>query len=377
MPDPVIPPEVVNNELSNQIDKFYENYKGANDLRSEEDKAKDINQAEFVASATTIDWVKKRTNEFRSFPELNQFFTYECVAFTTAKLALINFWLKTREILKFSAKFIYDYRVNKPAAGMIGDDAFQIWKEKGIPIEAVCKNDQVLETDPIEISLFAKEVAKGFKLGDHITITEDGFNRVASTIQVTGKGVMVWFYFTAEEWSLEVPKVMTALTGPYDPNASRHSVTAVDFGIAREIATIDGQQVIKIEDSAHFGNKSVRYINREFFDKRCFLIKYPMQFNYENPPPVPTPNKPKYTFTKTLTKGMLNDPDVKALQDILRYEGFFPTNTASTGNYGSLTAGAVLNWQKAHNVAPVQELESLMGNSFGPKSINIANPIYA
>ena len=188
-----------NNELDTGIDKFYKEYKGATDLRSEEEKARDFSQTEFVAAAAPVNWIEKQPHEWRSFPIANQFFTYKCVAFTTAKLAMINFWLKTKEIIHFSPNSIYEYRVNKPSEGMIGNDAFEIWQYKGISLEAVAKSNQVQESEPIFISLFAKEVAKGFKLGNHITIPEKDFDRVASTIQVTGKGVMSWFYFTGRE----------------------------------------------------------------------------------------------------------------------------------------------------------------------------------
>jgi len=318
-------------ELNVGIDKFYEDYKGAADLRTPEEKARDYSQTEFVASASAVNWVNKLPHEWRSFPVLNQFFTFKCVAFTAAKLALINFWLKTNELLKFSPNSIYDYRSNKPEPGMVGNNAFEIWSDKGISLDAVSKSDQLRDTDPIFISLFAKEVAKGFKLGNHITIPEKDFDRVASTIQVTGKGVMTWFYFTSREWSKEIPTVMDNLINPYMPEASRHSVTAVDFGL------IEGKQYIKIEDSAHFGGLNIRYISREFFTARNFLNKYPMQFNYEDP----TLPKPKYINGNTVS-----------LQDCLKHYGTFPTNIASTGVYGPITRKAVSDFQIRENLHP-------------------------
>lgn len=329
-------------ELKTEIDKFYEDYKGASDVRSPEEKALDYLQSEFVASEVPVNWVEKKSHEWRTFPVLNQFFTYKCVAFTIAKQAMINFWLKTKEYLYFSPNSIYDYRVNKPEGGMVANDAFEIWQDKGISLEAACKSDQVQEKDPFIISDFAKEIAKGFKLGKHITIPNGDFDRVASTIQTTGKGIMCWFYFTHREWSRDVPKVMDNLSDPYDNKASRHSVTCVDFGIPTDITTINGQQVLRIEDSAHFGKKNIRYITREFFKARNFLCKYPMNFTYEEiPTPVP-PTLPK--LTKDLKLGM-TDPEVKILQDILKTQGDFPTNITSSGFFGNITNKAVKTFQ--------------------------------
>lgn len=330
------------NEVLNEgIEKFYENYDGASDLRSDEEKAKDFLQTEFVAAAAPVEWKEKKTHEWRSFPVLNQFFTFKCVAFTMAKQAMINFWLKTQELIYFSPNSIYFYRVNKPDGGMIGDDAFKIWKNTGIALEAVCKSNQVQEADPFEISLFAKEVAKGFRLGDYITIPEKDFDRVASTIQATGKGVMVWFYFTSREWSREIPKNMDNLDNPYVAKASRHSVTAVDCGL------IDGVQYLKIEDSAHFGGKNVRYITREFFEARNFLIKYPMNFNYEETPVIPVP--PTFVFTLYMRLGDENH-EVLELQKYLQKLGHYPANIGTTGYFGTVTKAAVVKFQLARGL---------------------------
>lgn len=324
----------MDNELNKAIEQFYDDYKGAEDLRSPEEKIKDFNQNEFVTSANPVEWKEKKESELRSFPTLQQFYTLKCVAFTTAKVALINFWLKTKEFLLFSANSIYKYRSNQNSGGMMGDEAFQIWKDRGISLEAVAKSNQTQEGDPYEISLFAQEVAKGFKLGNWITINEKDFDRVCSTIQTTGKGVMVWFYFTSREWSPEFPKVMDNLEHPYVSQASRHSVTAVDFCL------FNGKEYLKIEDSAKFGGRNVRYISREFFTARNFLSKYPMNFNYEEaqlPPETPK-------LTKDLKFGM-QDPEVKILQDILKAKGFFPANIASVENFGNVTRTSVKAYQ--------------------------------
>lgn len=327
-------------DLNKAIDNFYESYKGAEDLRTLEQKMKDFNQNEFVTSANEVEWKEKNENSWRSFPTLQQFYTLKCVAFTTAKLALINFWLKTKEFLLFSPNSIYKYRSNQNSGGMMGDEAFQIWKDRGISLDATAKSNQTQEGDPYEVSLFATEVAKGFKLGNWITINEKDFDRVCSTIQTTGKGVMVWFYFTSREWSPEFPKVMDNLEHPYVADASRHSVTAVDFGL------INGKEYIKVEDSAKFGGRNIRYISREFFTARNFLAKYPMNFNYEEVPPVVVPPVVTPKLTKLLKFGM-QDPEVKILQDILKVKGFFPVNISTTINFGNVTKTSVIAFQKA------------------------------
>jgi len=319
------------NDLNKEIDNFYENYQGAEDNRTDVQKARDYNQKEFVASANPVNWTEKKPEDWRSFPVLNQFFTYKCVAFTTAKLALINFWLKTKEFLKFSPNSIYDYRINKPGGGMVGDDAFNIWEDTGITLEAISPSNQIQEGDPFELSLFSKEVAKGFKLGNHITIDNGDFDRVASTIQTTGKGVMCWFYFTSAEWSSEFPKLIENITDIGSPQVARHSVTAVDCGL------INGVQYLKIEDSAHFGGINIRYISREFFNARNFLSKYPMHFNYEEGT---VATKPRY------------DGTIISVQKCLQYEGLFPINLGFVESFGPITQRAVMDFQVKYGLHP-------------------------
>ena len=326
--------------LNHEIEKFYENYQGASDLRSQEEKNLDYNQNEFVAQANPIEWREKSDSDWRSFPVQDQYYTSKCVAFTIAGLAMINYWLKTKEFLLFSPNSIYDYRVNKPSGGMIGDDAFNIWREKGISLEAVCKSNQVQETELITITNFAKEVAKGFKLGSYITISNGDFDRVASTIQTTGKGIMCWFFFTSREWSGKFPQVIDNLDNPYVVEASRHSVRIVDFGL------IGGKEYLKVEDSAKFGGLKERWISREFFLARNFLIKYPMNFNYEDPIVIPIPT---FKFILTLKMGSQNN-EVRELQKYLVKAGFHPNNIAIDDKFGSITRASVIKFQKANGL---------------------------
>lgn len=83
--------------------------------------------------------------------------------------------------------------------------------------------------------------------------------------------------------------------------------------------------------------------------------------------------KPTYKFTKSLAYGQ-SSSDIKALQDILRFEGLF--NNVSTGYFGPVTAVAVLAFQKKYKVASDKELNSLQGKKVGPKTLAKLNLIY-
>lgn len=82
---------------------------------------------------------------------------------------------------------------------------------------------------------------------------------------------------------------------------------------------------------------------------------------------------PKYTFNRDLYYGLVNDPDVKKLQEVLYLMGFFPSNDYFTGNYYSLTRKAVLDFQLANKVIATKD-EAGAGR-FGPKTRNVMNNI--
>lgn len=259
---------------------------------------------------------------------------------------------------------------------MMGVEAFDIWKNNGITLEQLAgselMNDAQMDAEVIEA--YKHAVGAVFKIGGHVGVTNGDFETVASVIQTTGKAVMVWFFFTGAEWSPQIPVIQdTNLT---IQSGLRHSVAAVDF------ALVNGKKYLIIEDSAHFGGITRRLISEEFFKARNWFIRYPMSFVFQDqsaplpdPQPAPVNPKPHHVFTTPFEFGSTS-ADVKALQDILKYEGFFPINTASTGYYGAITAGGVLKWQIKHNVAPLTELNSLQGRRAGSKTIAKLNELY-
>jgi len=347
------------------------------DIRPKEAKLKDFQFNEIVASAAPVDWVEKKENEWRKFPDQDQDGSGSCVAQTVKKLAGIQLWLKEKTYVTFSATDIFTQRSNKPGSGMIGVEAFDIWRKSGITLESLVPSEKIndAQMDALAIEVYKREVGAVFKIGGHVGLPNGDFEAVASVIQQTGKGVMVWFYFTNEEWSPLIPFVKE--TGLQLANSLRHSVAAVDFFL------VDGKKYLLIEDSAHFGGITRRLISEEFFKARNWFIRHGMNFNFVDEsapqvivePQIKPVNKPVFTFTKVLEFNDRNE-DIRALQSILQYEGLFPSNVELTGYYGAITARAVLAWQKKHNVASIEELDSLVGRRVGEKTIKALNEIY-
>lgn len=341
------------------------------DTRPDSEKQKDHRFEELVASAAPVVWKEKDPSQWRRFPTFEQDGSGSCVAQTARKLMGIIYSLLTGgRFLDVSATHIYQRRINKPAAGMGGVDVFKIMQE-GVTLDVFAPSDHLSDAsmDGFTVPEYAKEVGKALKIGNYVMLPIGNFETIASVMQETGKGVMVWFFFTSEEWAQLTPEIK-------DPslvkeNALRHSVAAVDFFMYR------GKKWLRVEDSAHFGGYTEHLISEEFFKARNYFAAYPMNFKFQEGSVTPT--VPHHTFTKPLefSAEYKTDPDVAALQDILKYEGLFPINVDSTGYYGAVTAKGVLAWQKKHAVAPVAELDALQGRRVGSKTIAVLNMLYS
>jgi peptidoglycan hydrolase-like protein with peptidoglycan-binding domain len=341
------------------------------DTRPDSEKIKDFQFEELVSTPAPVVWKEKTEAEWRTFPDQNQDGSGSCVAQTVKRLAGIQMFLKEGKYVDFSATSIYQERSNKPAGGMIGVESFEIWRKNGISLEALVPSQKMndAQMDAVKIENYEKEIGKIFRINNHVGLPTGDIETVASTIQQTKKGVMVWFFFTSAEWSPLVPVII-------DPSLTiakglRHSVTAVDYFLYK------GQKALLIEDSSHFGKRTRRIVTEDFFKKRNWFARYGTSFNFESGDSWPT--KPKHTFLRDLSfsEAVVYDDEVTALQDCLKYEGLFPADRDSTGYYGAVTASAVLAFQKKHKVASNEELDKLQGRRVGEKTRAKLNELFS
>ena len=313
------------------------------DTRPGEKKLKDYKFEEAVASVNPVVWEEKPQSKWRKFPIFNQDGSGSCVAQTAAKLLGIMYWLLNGIYVHFSATDIYQRRSNKPGAGMIGVDAFDIMTE-GVTLEDLVPSQNMndAQMDAVDIPDYKRKVGEIFKIATNFLqpATKD-IDKIASIIQTTGKGVMVWFYFTYKEWTdhpfIDEPNL--------DLNAQstlKHSVTAVDF------ALVNGKKCLIIDDSwgPQYGLGGQRIIDEDFFKARNFFAAYPMNFKFSTG----EGEKPKHIFLQDLELNA-QGPEVVALQDCLKFDGEFATNIQSTGYYGTITQKAVQQFQEKYKIA--------------------------
>lgn len=314
------------------------------DTRTEEEKKAAYKFRETVATANPVVWTEKGPADWRKFPIFNQNGSGSCVAQTEGKELGIMRWLKDKNYVHFSATDIYQQRANRPAAGMSAVDARGIVKRNGATLEVLAPSQGLTDEqmDATVIEPYKRQVGQVFAVPNYLEFVNGDMESIASFIQTTGKGVMVWFYFKYEEWT-DHPTIKFPSLELAAPSTIRHSVTAVDF------ALVNGKKCLIIEDSwgPQYGLSGQRVIDIDFFKARNYYAGYLMNFKFDEQA---VPAKPKHTFNVDLVFEM-EGPEVVALQDCLKYEGLFPSNAQSTGYFGAITRKAVQDFQVKYGIA--------------------------
>lgn len=290
--------------------------------------AKNVYKFEEVVAKSSVPNFKGVNGDgsVRKFPYQYQNGSYSCVAFTCAKIATILYYLLKGAVIKFSPGFFYTQRNNKPAGGMNIDDIIKIASTKGCLVGDLMPSEGKSEEymNSLKVEQYQLDSADAFKLPDAWVELPLNFDIISSTVEITKKPIMIWFAFgPAELFRTCFPKILN------NDISRRHSMTLVDTNLKK-----NGQCLV-IEDSADSEEYYQKFIDRNFF-KKCILARYPINFKFA----IAECQKPIYTGS------------IASLQDILRYEGFFPKNIESTGFFGDLTKKALIEFQKSHSISP-------------------------
>lgn len=370
----------------------------AEDPRSVEDKEKDWKKVEIVSGKAPVKWLVKsqpaqgtfcydlNDTTWRRFPVRDQDGSSTCVMQTSAKILGINNYLEEGQFVDLSAAFGYSYRVNKTwgtGEGMTKPDVGNILNNKGLTLEVLAPSQKMSEVDinkyvPKESH---EQIALVYKTKNDLDLATDDIEAIAQAIASNpkGKAIMLWFKATRAEWNQDCPTLSGSTPDQFDVS---HSVTGVDFILW------NGEKALVIEDSwgEFYGLSGQRIITESFLKARCFMAKEFVDINNdwrdEHGFTIPE-TKPQHVFLRDLEFSPVYkvDEEVKVLQSILRYEGFFPTKIDGqavdiTGYYGAITAKAVLEFQVKHNVSDPATLQALRGRRVGPKTREKLNELY-
>lgn len=297
------------------------------DTRSEDLKALDYEQKELVASIAPVNWIKK--DKYRTFPKRMQNGSGSCVMQGCEKERGIMAFSKYGEFIEFSSNGGYQSRAYPAISGSTVDDLIRSTNQ-GAVFESISPSFSKTDLQMMSAKkpAYTADLAKIF--GAKRVFLDIDIDIIASTIENTGKGVGLTIKFGKGEW-FHTYEVTEKLKNPKDWIYG-HYVVVVDYTLNKK-----GEKCLVIEDSACEDGYPQRLVPESFFKARTYWRpSYILNFkNY-----IEKPDKPSYTGTIT------------NLQDILKYEGFFPVNTDSTGYFGAITKKALIQFQLKYNIEP-------------------------
>lgn len=326
---------------------------GVVDLGTSEQKAKLFQMKELVSAPVAVSLAPTDPVYWKIWPRRNQAQSNTCVFQARAKAAGILNELATGEFVEYSA-LDYNKRSNASSPspydrGAYPVEAFDLWRTDGMGLEVLeaSQSKSDAEIAATNQSQFDKGVAKVSLLDGYYALPGYDFDSIVSTLHATKKPIPLGFFGSYEEWNKDVPVLL-------NPNMSlgeavvRHEVCGTaNYGIYQ------GQEGFTIEDSwgsTGIGGMGVRFITRAFFSKRNYIPGLvPTKFKSFEDIGV-DPAKPKVSLKKDLYFGM-TDPDVRSLQSVLKYEGFFPANHSGSDYFGEITKRGVQDFQLAHDLA--------------------------
>jgi hypothetical protein len=182
------------------------------DTRTPEQRAKDWPQNEVVTAPAQVQWTEKPQSAWRHFPIFNQDGSGSCVMQTQCKELGIMRYMNDGDYVHFSVADGYQRRVNAPQGGMGSDDARRIARD-GITLEVLVPSQNMSDAqlDAVAVKPYERQIGAVLAAPNSLALPIGDIESVASTIQATGKGVMVWFYFeNGGEWSNKPTVVNTS-----------------------------------------------------------------------------------------------------------------------------------------------------------------------
>lgn len=320
------------------------------DPRTEEAKAKDYPHEE-VAMAVPLKW-NRGIESAPVYSDRDQDGSLSCVAQSggTATETI------TGKVI--SAHPPYRRRNNYPNGGMWLQDLGQIYRNLGTTTEDLDPSQRMGEQQMNE-DVKVETPIKGFL---YAFPNVKNIDEIATAIE-TQKHCLITIYGSGEEYvNFKKPVVI--------PNTNlniSHCLCGIYY-----FTDENGVKCILVKESW-----GPNYIRQRIFTEDYLKARGTGAMYFIPVAPKPTPVKPKFTFQNVLLYGQSNY-SIKMLQDILRYEGLFGGgNITSTGNYLTITAKGVYQWQVKHAVASMAELNSLQGRRVGLKTIAALNKIYS
>lgn len=300
------------------------------DTRTDEEKSLDYTHTEVLAGSTSPNWINK---PLVTLDQRYQLTSTSCISQSCAK-----------GITKFtgyiaSALPIFDSRSNYPQAAQFLQEGASIAKVLGTDFETKYPSQNMTDDQ-----LNAMKVAftnMPFKIANYYTLPAGQDLNMDLYAQALDQGhaLLIGLDSNADEWNY-VPIENGAAT--FSHCVSCHSGNYLIEKNPSVLNTVE--KALGIDDSANHSSSvnGQRILLESFLHLRSWGVIALI------PLAVIASPKPLYDFKEPLAYGLMNNPDVVALQNILKYENCMSSSIPSTGNYLQATKAAVKALQEKY-----------------------------
>jgi hypothetical protein len=349
------------------------------DPRTEVAKAQDWRHEEVAAGVTAgAKWKEKPRDKWRRYVRRYQAYSSSCMAHSGVKVLGVENVPEEGSFVELSALPVYRARSNYPYEGMFQQNTLDLLCKPTACSEAQMPSmgmtEEAMNRPLPAFNDAMRATAELYRANGYIFLEPGNIDAMAELIE-KGKAIHLIMFFTDEEYWRTIPKIIEPGLTRFDAHARRHGIAAVDYTLK------DGKKALVIDDSAGptstFAESGQRLITEDFLKARCYGAGYLIE---RKNAPLDTP-KPKHTFTVPLFYGLVGDPEVAAMQKVLQYEGHLALTLDGAplplGNFYSMTAGALKKWQVKHGITDFANEPDVRKIRFGPKSIQLANTLYA
>ncbi len=299
-------------------------YKGvAEDPRTDEQKALDYSHHDILGGSPAL-WTEKTS--WTTLDLRKQSSSSSCGMQAGAK-AITFFDSSVMSALP------YKFRSNYPSLGMYQQDVGSILVNKKTTTEVLAPSEEMTE-DQMNSAVIPNLREHGISAYYFLPVGNAlNMDLLAQALQ-QGHSLHIGLSSNIDEWT-DVPKVLT------EPLTFSHFVCSVPNNFLLH----NGEKAVIIDDSCNaystLGGTGQRILTESFIKARVWGIMALI------PLLVTTQTKPVHTFNADLSFGSTG-VDVKALQDILKYEKVMPSEIDSTGYFGTLTKAAVIKLQEKY-----------------------------
>ncbi len=335
------------------------------DTRFESEKQKDYDHAERAISLPVDPFSNQKIVSSGYFYE-NQNNTSSCVPHAVGLALAIERKADLGDYERIAQMFPYRLRSNYPNEGSVFQNIFEIYRTKGAPLYTTMPTPMTeAQANNMVVPFQAYTEANIFKGFSYWTLKSD-FNDIATLAGIAelGHGIPILIYATYDEYAQMYPQIQQPNLTIAKAEVS-HCVCILPHSGFRE----NGKRYVAIQDSAHFGDLTIRYLSEDFIKARTFAAGY-----WQKVVALSSGPRPKHYFAKIIHYGDTG-VEVLAMQQLFVAEGLLPSD-CQTGLFAGRTLAALHAFQARYaNDILIPNQLSRPTDLFGRSSIDVANKL--